>query len=246
MEKCVKYGSVELFDEADNHLACKSGYTGKKNLVPEMTGSVGIQNVDQDQPLQCLPTPRILSQEGPSFRCASAADTCLYHSSSITGDIITVGEYNPSMKSYSSFELNCECGMTPEGSSFCPHIFTEEYTSLLFKVMSQLSVGMCHTEDRSNLYECLSQQAVEESELELLNEFIVQHYQREENYKIRDNDKCMRKNSNTSQYWEAYQGRTDTRNFHQTQSSSGSNILMKPSFILLVACYLVLAFISYK
>jgi len=46
-------------------------------------------------------------------------------------------------------------------------------------------------------------QEEEEEDLAMLNEFIVQHYEREKNNEVRENDSCMKKNSLTSQYWDA-------------------------------------------
>ena len=59
------------------------------------------------------------SEEDP-YLCESPEDTCRYKSiSPVTME----------------FELKCECGMNPDGKSYCPSIFKKNYTENLAKVI---------------------------------------------------------------------------------------------------------------
>jgi hypothetical protein len=88
--------------------------------------------------------------------------------------------------------------MNPTGASFCPNIFTDSYTTLLQQVTSKYAAE-CHTAERMNIYECLMKNAKNNSEDEgILNAFIVEHYEREANNLVKENDECMQKNSKVS------------------------------------------------
>jgi hypothetical protein len=153
-KKCTPYGTLGDSEVSDNPMACKSGFTREATLSGEKTVSV------------CSATPRIVNKEGPEYRCAGPSDSCLYSS----GDSFT-------------FETPCACGLTPTGASFCPHIYTDTYTTLALQVTSKFG-GHCHTKDRFNLYDCLTSPLARENieseeDLALLNKFIVQHFERE-------------------------------------------------------------------
>lgn len=66
----------------------------------------------------------------------------------------------------------------------------------------------CHTVDRHNIYECLILNIASKDDLNLLEEFIVARFERENNNNIRENDECMKRHSKVSQYWEAIYHRT--------------------------------------
>jgi len=86
-----------------------------------------------------------------------------------------------------TFETQCGCGFNPFGKSYCPNIYTQTYTTLLAKVTKRFS-SECHTQHRLNIYECLTPNVESEEDIDLLNQFIIEHYEREENNHIRDND----------------------------------------------------------
>lgn len=105
------------------------------------------------------------------------------------------------------------CGMNPFGRKYCPNIFTPTYTTLLFQVTSKFGMT-CHTKDRHSIYDCFMKVILEEfqqtqdeqkhkEDTALLNKFIIEYYEREENNNVRDNDMCMKSHSKVSQYWEA-------------------------------------------
>lgn len=83
-------------------------------------------------------------------------------------------------------------------------------------------------------------------DVELLNNFIIEHYEREQNNLIRDNDQCMRRHSKVSQYWEAKMNRTMNPGLHTTTAATSASIVQRPSFIVLMACFVLMVFFSYK
>lgn len=156
--QCLLYGSLSDHEPTDNSLACASGFSSYK-----------------DGQQVCAETPRIVSHEGPDYKCSSSQDTCKYASAD------------------TFFETPCACGLTPTGASFCPHIYTTTYTQLLRQVTQRLSTH-CHTTDRLNIYECLVP-AAQPEDMPLLNAFIVEHFERLSNNQVRENDACMQQHS---------------------------------------------------
>lgn len=126
IKQCKSYGSVLDYEPADNDLVCKSGFT---RVINGMS--------------LCVPTPKILDKEGPLYKCASPVDTCKYEIPSKRADMPTL-----------NFETPCKCGFTPNGDSFCPHVYTETFTTLLRDVTEQAS-SSCHTLNRADAQKCL-------------------------------------------------------------------------------------------
>jgi len=56
----------------------------------------------------------------------------------------------------------------------------------------------------------------------------------------------MRKHSKVSQYWEALRNKTTNPNLRQSLSQKSASIVMKPSFLLLLTCLIVMVFFSYR
>jgi len=56
----------------------------------------------------------------------------------------------------------------------------------------------CPTRLRADIYECLLRNIEEIEDFEEVSLFIIDHYEREENHNIRDNDKCTKKHSKVS------------------------------------------------
>ena len=178
-KQCQSYGSLEDLMESDNSLACKSGFIKEVTVLDSETKSV------------CVPAPRIINKQGPDFKCATPQDTCLYEVSSST----------PSVPSF-TFETPCACGLTPTGASFCPTIYTKTYPTLMRRVTEKFGQE-CHTTDRLNIYECLTNKRARheirsEEDLKLLNDFIVEHFERTANNQVRENDQCMKSHSQVS------------------------------------------------
>jgi Dickkopf N-terminal cysteine-rich region len=151
---CKLYGSLLDYEVSDNSLVCQSGF------IKEIESNGITKSV-------CVPSPKLVNKLGPDYKCSSPEDTCKYEVS---------GEYS------FSFETTCACGLTPTGASFCPHIYTSSYTTLLRRVTEKFGQH-CHTKDRTNIYECLTskvarQQLTDEADLKLLNDFIVEHFER--------------------------------------------------------------------
>ena len=168
----------------------------------------------------CMPAPAIIDKAGPEYRCASVQDSCTYQSGAAA-----------------SFTLPCKCGLTPEGDAFCPRVYNQNYTQLLFDVSKRLSQGtesQCHTLDRHDIYACLMLNARTGEDVALLEEFIVATYERERNNEIRDNDGCMQGHSKVSQYWDAKKRKTHNRNFHGAQTVADAAVIKTPSFWLLI------------
>ncbi|TNV78504.1 hypothetical protein FGO68_gene3615 [Halteria grandinella] len=205
-KQCIPYGTLEDFEQSDNALACRSGFTNDS---------------------KCVPSPQIVNKQGPDYRCESPLDTCHYQipSTSLT------------------FETPCSCGLTPTGASFCPNIYTPTYTTLLRDVTERFSQS-CHTSDRANIYECLLPEAQKLGETGVLNEFIIQHFERISNNQVRDNDQCMKKHSQVSQYWDAKANRTIE--LRATTMQTSASIAKKPSFIVLILCFLAMILMSHR
>jgi hypothetical protein len=66
----------------------------------------------------------------------------------------------------------------------------------LLRRVTEKFASHCHTSDRFNIYECLTSTNVTDEKL--LNEFIVEHFEREANNQVRQNDLCMRGHSQVS------------------------------------------------
>lgn len=177
-------------EECSNSMACTSGkcqlygsledYEVSDNNLACKSGFI---NQGTSKPSVCVPSPQIIDKNGPDYQCASATDTC---------------KYQVSGSSPFTFETPCACGLNPTGASFCPHVYTSSYTTLLRRVTEKLA-SHCHTTDRVNIYECLtSTNVTDENDKQLLNEFIVEHFEREANNQVRQNDHCMRSHSQVS------------------------------------------------
>ena len=96
---CTQYASIDDYEPSDNILACKSGFISNPQRSPV-----------------CLPTPKIVSnQVGPDYRCSTIEDSCVYETVLETGETHQVTHL-------------CKCGLTSDGSSFCPYVYKDEYT----------------------------------------------------------------------------------------------------------------------
>jgi hypothetical protein len=150
-------------EECSNSMACSNKqctpYGSLSNFEPSDNALACASGFANDS--KCVPSPVIVDKVGPDYRCSSPLDTCQYQVPSTAF----------------TFETPCACGLSPEGSSFCPNIYTQSYATLLREVTEKLS-ARCHTTDRINIYECLLPEAQRQGELELLNKFITQHYER--------------------------------------------------------------------
>ena len=163
-KQCQSYGSLEDFMESDNSLACKSGFIKEVTVLESETPTKSV----------CVPAPRIINKQGPDFKCSSLQDTCLYEVSSSSSSVTSF-----------TFETPCACGLTPTGASFCPNVYTQTYTTLMRRVTEKFGQE-CHTTDRLNIYECLTNKRARheirsEDDLKLLNDFIVEHLERTAN-----------------------------------------------------------------
>ena len=71
--------------------------------------------------------------------------------------------------------------MNEMGSAFCPVIYNPDYTQTLADLSQQLSaktrVHECHTVERHNIYECLLLNVESRAELQLLDNYITQHFE---------------------------------------------------------------------
>eukprot|EP00347_Sterkiella_histriomuscorum_P010317 403376771 len=135
--------------------------------------------------------------------------------------------------------------MNPTGAAFCPNVYTKSYTQLLAQVTERFAHS-CHTNDRANIYECLYPNIESEDDVSLLNDFIIEHYEREHSALIRDNDQCMRKHSATSQYWDARLNQTVREEIGALTVKTSASIMMRPSFYVLMVSFMVITFLSYK
>lgn len=54
----------------------------------------------------------------PDYRCQSVKDKCVYESNLESGEVFQITQ-------------NCKCGLTEQGSSFCPKIYAPDYTDSL-------------------------------------------------------------------------------------------------------------------
>ena len=148
--QCTPYGSIDTFESSTNPLACKSGFVSE------------ILDEDSLETLQlCLPTPEIISHEGPEYLCASPSDSCTYLSHLEDGHPL-------------EFTHPCQCGLTPDALAFCPVVYDSYYTQLVAQVTVQSSQKFheCHTLDRLNIYECLILNIGSIDELRTLDNYI--------------------------------------------------------------------------
>lgn len=63
---------------------------------------------------------------------------------------------------------------------------------------------------------------------------------------IRENDVCMRKHSQVSQYWEAKANKTINEFLHAPMAKDSAFIVKRPSFFLLMLCFVFMLFLSYQ
>lgn len=109
------------------------------------------------------------------------------------------------------FELGCTCGLTQKGSAFCPRVYATNYTESLRQVAERIEkphLHRCHTEERRDIYECLILNVASMEELQLLEKYIVLHFEYEKSNEVQENPSCVKRHSRVSQYWEAKSGRT--------------------------------------
>ena len=66
----------------------------------------------------------------------------------------------------------------------------------------------CHSLERHNIYECLILNVASMEELDLLDRYIILHFEYEKNNEIRENPICVKRHSRVSLYWESKSGRT--------------------------------------
>ena len=78
----------------------------------------------------------------------------------------------------------------------------------------------------------------------MLNEFIIQHFERIANNQVRDNDECMKRHSQVSQYWDAKVNQTVRPELVAMQTSA--SIAKKPSFFVLILCFLAMILMSHR
>jgi hypothetical protein len=138
-----------------------------------------------------LATPVIKNKEGPSYKCESSLDSCIYES--------IPNQNAPNKTPVFTVQEQCKCGLNPFGYSYCPYIYTKTFTTILGKVTEKLAHN-CHTLERQNIYECLSRNIKSEEDSKLLQSFVIEKYEREQNSDIRDNDECMKKHSRVALY----------------------------------------------
>lgn len=79
----------------------------------------------------------------------------------------------------------------------------------------------------------------------LLNKLTVEHFEREQNNQVRDNEICTRKHSAVSLYWDALLNENRQEWYHQPTVKTLDSIVKKPSFSMLVLCFAVMIFFSY-
>lgn len=122
----MKYGTIDNFEASDNLLACKSGFYGQlSNNDIKILGKEYNQKSTEIRSV-CLPTPKINEDSKPNHKCNNVLDTCKYSLQNYAKSTSTVNQ-----EVIHSFELPCKCGFNSEGSSFCPIIFEDNFTSLL-------------------------------------------------------------------------------------------------------------------
>ena len=61
----------------------------------------------------------------------------------------------------------------------------------------------CHTLDRHSIYECLILRVSSKPQLDLLDSFIVKHYERLKSHELQGTEPCIKSHSRVSQYWQA-------------------------------------------
>ena len=143
-----------------------------------------------------MTTPIITDKAAPDYQCSSVQDSCTYETEGTT------------------FSLPCKCGLTPDGHTFCPTIYTEGYTELLAEVARRIGQASCHTLDRFDVYKCLMLHVKTDDDVALLDKFIIAKYEREQNQNIRKNSDCIKSHSKVSQYWDAIVSKTMNEEFH--------------------------------
>lgn len=144
----MRYGSLGEYERSNKADACESGY-------------IGLYEGKE----VCLPTPRIVSdQSGPDYKCSSVKDSCVYETLLPDGEPLQVSH-------------PCQCGLTEQASSFCPYVYSPDYTSTLNHVTSTLLTTSkphpCHTTERHNIYECLILNVASLDELNMLDRYIA-------------------------------------------------------------------------
>lgn len=116
-------------------------------------------------------------------------------------------------------ELQCQCGLTEPGNSYCPRVYAHNYTETVKQVAEKICnkplMHKCHTLDRQNIYECLILNVASMDELDLLDRYIELVFEYERSNEVRDNPPCVKTHSRVSQYWEAKSGRTLNNDLHK-------------------------------
>lgn len=103
--QCMRYGSLSDYEMSDNAMACESGFNGEVLL-----------GWDNNKKSVCLPTPKIVSEQmAPDYRCQNVKDSCVYESVLESGEVYQMSQ-------------QCKCGLTEQGSSFCPVVYSADYT----------------------------------------------------------------------------------------------------------------------
>ena len=121
----------------------------------------------------------------------------------------------------------------------------------------------CHTTDRFDIYRCYQRSVIDtlrsgikipKNETDLLNQFIVDYFERNHMAWIQDNDSCMKQHSSVSQYWEAVEALKSSQdqqifyqNFHSTKNHSQvEKIIKNPELYMLIATFSAIIFLHYK
>lgn len=87
-----------------------------------------------------------------------------------------------------SFEIPCKCGYSPNGDSFCPHIYTDTFTQLL-RTVTEKAAGKCHTLNRADPQKCLEPSVKEgEDHLTLVDKLTVETAERVYHNEVQLND----------------------------------------------------------
>jgi len=143
--------------------------------------------------------------------------------------------------------LQCSCGLTEQGYSFCPRVYSDQHTTNLRKVTENLSqIHDCHSVDRHDIYECLILNVASQHELQLLDSYIRTHYEYTSANLVRWSPPCVKRHSQVSQYWEALENRTLNGNLHKLTREAGAKKLEQNSFYGLCAFLLAIYYMSFK
>ena len=87
--------------------------------------------------------------------------------------------------------------------------------------------------------------AASTEDMPLLNAFIVEHFERMSNNQVRENDACMQQHSQVAQYWAAKSNLTE-RVSRRLEMQTSASVAKKPSFLVLIACFLAMILVSYN